>query len=125
MNQEEAIEAATRPRAEHATARATLLAYQEAEKSEPDAWIVETRGGNVIYWTSKERSIAEQVAASYNREAIPLYRHPPCPVPADVVALRRLAERCYQLDHQPEEHTLGGKCLACEAEDALALARGK
>ena len=44
---------------------------------------------------------------------------------ADVVALRRLAERCYQLDHQPEEHTLGGKCLACEAEDALAKARGK
>ena len=72
---------------ELAQARAALLAYQEAGKLDPDAWVVETRGGNVIYWTSKDREIAEQVAASYDREAIPLYRHPPAP--ADVVTVPR------------------------------------
>ena len=56
----------------------------------PDAWMVETRGGNLIYWITADRALADQFAATYDREAIPLYRRPPANAPApDVVTVPR------------------------------------
>ena len=65
-------------------ARSLGMVDAPAPDATPDAWLVETRDGNVIYWTETQRAIAEQVAATYDREAIPLYRHPPTAAP-DVV----------------------------------------
>ena len=58
-------------------ARSLGMVDAPAPDATPDAWLVETRDGNVIYWTETQRATAEQVAATYDREAIPLYRRPP------------------------------------------------
>lgn len=67
-------------------ARAALLAYQEVT---PDAWLVETANAALRFWGGNERESAEQVAARYGLTAIPLYRHPPCPAPTNVVTVPR------------------------------------
>lgn len=66
-----------------------------APDATPDAWMLETPAGNVMYWITADRATADQFAATYDREAIPLYRHPPiaapdvAPVPMEELAVLR------------------------------------
>lgn len=119
-------------------ARSLGMVDAPAPDATPDAWLVETRDENVIYWTETQRAIAEQVAATYDREAIPLYRHPPTaapdvvPVPMDELeALRSLyswmsaadeggVKVSFSLTEFPEGQTcLSGIANALAALDAL------